>query len=231
MVLKRERANPRFAFLLPWNPLHPVYRARAAAALTPAQQVALFPTHSAPAEQSPAAQDPAAQLDDGSKAIDSPERAQQRLTEVEPADRAEDGAPSPSPSGASGTGPSASQQQADLDAFSTAVAELDDDDTVAPGTEAPLREGNGTDSSAAGELARATKKPGTEAAATSPGPGGVELAGSAVGAAQPGVGASSAAGVTIAGLAANPPVVKGLRVRRAWDQRPEHLQPDAGAWD
>ena len=42
MVLKRERDNPRFGFLLPWSPLHPVYRARAAAALSPAQLTELF---------------------------------------------------------------------------------------------------------------------------------------------------------------------------------------------
>ena len=33
----------------------------------------------------------------------------------------------------------------------------------------------------------------------------------------------------VAGLAANPPVVPGLRVRRGWDQRPEDLQPATGA--
>ncbi len=228
MVLKRERANPRFAFLLPWNPLHPVYRARAAAALTPAQTAQLFPKHSAHAEQTPAAEDPAALPNHKSKAIASPEHAQQLASAVEAGNAVEHGATGSTPSEVPGLGPSAAQQQADLDAFSAAVAELDDDDTVAPGTEAPVAANDGTDSAAEGEIARATEEPGTEAAATSPCPDGVEKVNSAEGVAQTGIGASGVAASTIAGLAANPPVVKGLRVRRAWDQRPEDLQPLAG---
>ena len=222
MVLKRERSNPRFAFLLPWNALHPVYRARAAAALTPGQSAELFPDQTAPAAEAP-----------GTLGANQPKAAPAHPSAQEAAKPGDDIAADPVPRESAGAAPSAAQQQADLDAFSAAVAELEVEDTVAPGTEMPLTDEDGVTGSAAAPKALTAEEPPPEeeeAAGLLPNTSGTQAAASgAAAAAQPAVAASSAGTGTMAGLAANPPVVKGLRVRRAWDQRPEDLQPASGA--
>ena len=245
MVLKRERTNPRFGFLLPWSPLHPVYRARAAAALSPARFSELFSeaavagnTGAMPALQaaeagvshgqllpqpsSAAAEQESEQSAEGMTAAALPDDAALRGDRTGKAAR----------DGALPREPSAAQQQADLDAFSAAVAEIDDADTVPPGTEAQPAS---ADASAGEDAAAAVagKQPDAEdveARAHAP------VSGSSVGAAaaesgqrQAAENATASAVPKLAGLAANPPVVAGLRVRRAWDQRPEDLQPATGA--
>ena len=246
MVLKRERGNPRFGFLLPWSPLHPIYRARATAALSPAHASELFPeaavagrSDAAGWPQAPEAGIPSEQLEAQpapAEVVLASEQAAESDTAEPPPDGAANASNGTGGSAGDGTEPrerSAAQQEADLDAFSAAVAEIDEADVAPPGTEAPA---SLEDASACADGAAAAvtgEQPGAEAV-VAPAPASVSeslTCGAATEAGQL-LAATDATVVDapkVAGLAANPPMVPGLRVRRAWDQRPEDLQPATGA--
>ena len=245
MVLKRERDNPRFGFLLPWSPLHPVYRACATAALSPAQVSELFPeadvagrSDAADGLQAPEAGVSNEQLH-AQLAPAAPGQVSNPAAEGKTADAPPDGSAAAGHGTVESVGdgiqpklPSAAQQEADLDAFSAAVAEIDDADTVPPGTEAPALPGNAQAHADSAAAAVAGEQP-TE---SNPVPALASVSGGptldAVTAAeqqQADADATDADGPKVTGLAVNPPMVPGLRVRRAWDQRPEDLRPATGA--
>ncbi len=237
MVLKRERDNPRFGFLLPWSPLHPVYRARATAALSPAQASELFPEAHVAGGSDAAGGLQASEAGDANEPLQAQpapaaaEQASEPAAECKTAAAPPDGASDTSNGTAALSGggteprePSAAQQEADLDAFSAAVAEIDDADTLPPGTEAPALPCNALAVTGMGPT-EATQEPAP--ASVSGGP--IVDAATDAGQQQAAADATLADGPKVASLAANPPMVPGLRVRRAWDQRPEDLQPATGA--
>lgn len=119
MVRQREKDNPRFGFLLPWNALHSLYRQRAAAVLGATLAAELF--NSGPSASTPAAGPPA--IPPGVAAASSaPATAVDNAPAAEET-RAENTAGGESSARQPVINSPGADQEADLEALSSAAAE------------------------------------------------------------------------------------------------------------